>query len=102
MVIRMISVVDGNLESTEIEIDGKMYGEDVKSVSFSHDCTKPRGQRVNVHIVSMSGEEWDSASGEPIPQIHNPDRHFDTVSKWVKDYYEGREAVNDAPCHAAN
>ena len=102
MIIRMISVVDGNMESTEIEIDGKVYGEDVKSVNFSHDCTKPRGQRVNVHIVSMGGEEWDSDSGEPIPQMHNPDRHFDTVNKSVKKYFEVREAMNDAPCPVVN
>ena len=102
MLIRIISASYGDWEHTEFEIDGKMFGGDVKSVTFSHDSTKPRGTGINIRMVYGDGKVWDSASGEPLPQIHNPDRHFDTVNKRVKDYYEGREAANDAPCPVVN
>ena len=87
MFIRIVSATVGEREHTEFEIDGKMYGGDVKAVTFSHDTSKPRGKGINIRMVYEDGKVWDSASGAPLPPIDDPDREFDKVSDMCKKYF---------------
>lgn len=99
MLIRIVSSTDGGLDHTEFEIDGKMFGGDVQAVTFSHDCTKPYEpgkSNINIRMVYGDGKIWDSASGDPLPPIDDPDRDFDKVSDMYKKYYESRGGEGNA------
>ena len=98
MLIRIVSVSDGDLEHTEFEIDGKMFGGDVKAVTFSHDSTKPHGSGINIRMVYGDDKVWDSSSGESLPPIDDHDRHFDIVSDMLEQCCTGRSTPSDAPC----
>lgn len=66
MVIRLVSDLD---QTSVIDVDGKLFGEDVKAVYFTHDCKKPYddSHRLYAVIEFDDGTVWDTSKDKEPP-----------------------------------
>ena len=72
-VLRIIS--DGY--HTHIEIDGEMYGEDIKSVVFTHDVNGEHCDGYDRAVLQMTDENgivFDSRFNKELPEDFNVDK----------------------------
>ena len=80
MVIRLVSDLD---RTSVVDVDGKLFGEDVKAVYFSHDTKKPfdDSHRLYAVIEFTDGTVWDTSKDKEPPSKPAMDGTF---KHWVR------------------